>query len=1449
SVSPISAGEYNVTLNTTYYSNPGTFSLRVVLTKTEFYIPDANATRSFTVRYRVTLLSAEPIGKVPYNDSLVYTLNFQDLDTLGVIGNESIDGYPVTLEILTAGAWYFTVQWESAFQYYTLVIDTYNHPELTIGVQYSLQIRASYTYQDPFYSPDDTFLFFVLRSRGSDLVLDDAPEPTQYLDNVTFRVQYFDTDSEVGIFADSILVFKGATPLSLGTHYTFVYEGVGYYQILVNTTVLDGLGATQIRIQATWNPTQSPYHDNADLILNVYTIRRETNVEITSSPQQTPYLEIVQFTFAYMDLSREQAITSITASNVDIWAGGILLTSGQYTLVPSGQGFNVFINSTEFGGVLVTNYNVTVLVDWDDGTAPFYFDDSTFVRVTTLKRTMSFAQLPAEAASFGEYLNISFELSDIDYGWPIPGALIDFSHQTIPLTLNVNYWIIEAPLGTYTIRIDTNALLNPSTFTFDLKIMWNPSLEPYYANMSLIVVTGVVQKINTALTPQQDLYEVYWSDSQSISVTFTELLFGSPIVTPGINITWTWNAAGVEAGLTSHVGGGVYLASVDTASTPIITDVGTYVISFKAVDDDGFYKTAYAYVTLVVKSLASEMIQDQPIDEVVLLNRGAGLLVTVYLRDGSGNPIPNSSVLGVAGSLESFNFDLEPNGTIGYWSYYIPTNGPTILDPAIYTVRISAIFDNYEPSANSFKISIQQTLTTLALVGNTTEDMTRVYSDSVLLSVNLSAIGNSSFYYADVRWYINEAGLQGLFDNNRTGIFTANLDTTVIGFGIWPVTIKAQVWDNASLYADSNARLTLTVKRILTIAYPPELQTGILYWGWAGYLNFTFWDLSFDVGIPGATVALSVPGYESAEAINIPLTGFYLVFFNTTLLQSGQTNLPLLITFSKPNYQEATSIIQIKVLPVPTSIVIDIDEDFEDAQFGADNYRVPIGEEMEILLFYNDTDDSDGYVGGLENSQLNLSDIFGPTRPPTYFSVEELGNGNYRFIFDTTDSWLINTATDPRLFPYELTFKFWIGNHTIAEYKIVIRIIDLPTSFSITEISFGGDSYPNPTFTQIDLMYGQSGSIVLRYNDDWPGHAPGSVISNANLSLDTELSFIELLSFGTPYEDPLNPGHYIIEFSAASPIIGTDEGSSLIILVLSKTDTQVLSFSFRIDVHPTQFARTMTTVIYFGTPVIVLLAILIGAYVRVWSVPKRLRQINSQIKVIRKGKIPKAVGDVRSRQEILTDLFNDTFEETDIRRTPDQIPEESVPVQVPELGELLIQLAILTNLDQQELDDFKADIAKMKMSEQAAFVKEVIMQEAIRAARREGKTVEETIEQIKSEAAQRLAGEEGKKVSEDILVEEPEELEEEPVFLAPQKKKPEIERDITPDTPKVPTEDFSFSSDQMSPFEIEELRKELLEKGVPLAEVDIILKQAEQLPRELVDEFIRSLDTEKLRKK
>jgi hypothetical protein len=214
-------------------------------------------------------------------------------------------------------------------------------------------------------------------------------------------------------------------------------------------------------------------------------------------------------------------------------------------------------------------------------------------------------------------------------------------------------------------------------------------------------------------------------------------------------------------------------------------------------------------------------------------------------------------------------------------------------------------------------------------------------------------------------------------------------------------------------------------------------------------------------------------------------------------------------------------------------------------------------------------------------------------------------------------------------------------------------------------------------------------------------------------------------------------------------------------------------------------------------------------------------------------------------------LFNDTFSELEITRALDQIPEESVPVEVPELGELLIQLSILTNLNQEELDEFKADIAKMKMSEQAAFVKEVIMQEAIRAARREGKTVEEIVDEVAAEATKKLAGEqveEGVVDAEGVIV-EPEEPEIESVFLPSKDEVSKAEPAVEPEKPVKPKkeEDVSFTSDMLSPFEIDELRKELGEKGVPPSEIDVILEQAKKLPRDLVEELIKSLDAERRR--
>jgi len=179
------------------------------------------------------------------------------------------------------------------------------------------------------------------------------------------------------------------------------------------------------------------------------------------------------------------------------------------------------------------------------------------------------------------------------------------------------------------------------------------------------------------------------------------------------------------------------------------------------------------------------------------------------------------------------------------------------------------------------------------------------------------------------------------------------------------------------------------------------------------------------------------------------------------------------------------------------------------------------------------------------------------------------------------------------------------------------------------------------------------------------------------------------------------------------------------------------------------------------------------------------------------------------------------------------MPDVAIPIKVPEIRELLIQLSILTHLSPDELDEFNADISKMKLSEQAAFVKEVINQEAIRAARAKGTTIEEVLAEVAAEASGKISATE--EIVEITTV--PEEPVEERVFLDKEELLTEEPEPII----ETPTEEVVIPTEKLSQFEIDELKADLIKKGVPIHEIDIIIEQARQLSRDLVEELIKSL--------
>jgi hypothetical protein len=268
--------------------------------------------------------------------------------------------------------------------------------------------------------------------------------------------------------------------------------------------------------------------------------------------------------------------------------------------------------------------------------------------------------------------------------------------------------------------------------------------------------------------------------------------------------------------------------------------------------------------------------------------------------------------------------------------------------------------------------------------------------------------------------------------------------------------------------------------------------------------------------------------------------------------------------------------------------------------------------------------------------------------------------------------------------------------------------------------------------------------------------------------------------------------------------------------------------------------------------------------------------------------VPKPAKSVASRQELVTALFNELNEELGVKRKPKTMPGESIIIEVPEIDELVIDLSILTEMNQQELDDFKSEISKMKMSQQTSFVREVIGQEAIRVARIQNKSVEQVMEEVVAERKRRIGdsvtvvkpeiydiAEEDDDVSE-VAKEEGLDFEQQLRELELQAMAEELEsrgipaheiesfitqsRDLPKDIvemllqsfkPREKAEPPAEVIEHLSEDELERLRSELIKRKASEREMEEILKQAKSLPRELALEFFKEPEkpTKKKRRK
>ncbi|MFX1473554.1 MAG: hypothetical protein ACFFBM_13685 [Promethearchaeota archaeon] len=1577
SVSSIGGGAYEVEFNTTYFGTPGTFDLTVVIMSPGFYIAEASATRSLQIQYRLTTLTASPIGLIPFNDSLIAILQYQDLLTAGNIANGS---QPVGFEILNGSTWEFDTQWRPSSQDYLVIIETYNQ-SLEIGIPYVLHVRMSYPDVAPFYRGSDVYVSFQLRYRSSSLQLTEFPMPTAYLDLVNFTILYQDLDSISGIENGEIDIYYGIEELVEGIDYFVSAIPGGEYYISIDSLSLAGLGPHTVQVRANWL-LGAPYHENSSLSVGLSITRRAARADIVVPPNQALYLDNLTFAFRYSDISNDQPI-AITKSLVTIFSGGFQLQQDDFSLVEILGDYYVEINSTILGPGLVTNWNLTLVVNWIPLVAPFYTSDQVSVSVTTTNRVgfVTLGQPPT--VPIGDNMSLIATFVDEGNGLAISGALVEFDClNPSNLIENLDYWVFRDTQGdgSYEIVVDSDALGSSGTFTFRLRLLWDSGISPYYRNTTIIYLTGSVRLVQALLTndaPNPSIVPLYYNCSvllyfndldHSLQITgaesvanvrykstgLTPSIWNIYVVSPGIYqltvncsdaaasgtdaliveidlypyqtvelqipfqirlrdgefvihsqvsnwkgenaivilelvdrdafdaplsgaslaLSWADSSSYLDLGdglyeitlMTTVLNAGAYTLqvagslsdyfisdiSVNVAVEPIpaeltptsnVPDVywgedvtisafyndtvhdlpislasltyefgkltgalsentpGNYSFSL----DTGRLAWATTYVVIITASYPNYQTKTAQVTANILklptemtllgglqsqdLYKGQSVNVTVFVND-THNGIPLSGAV-----IEAYWSDTPGivtyipavPGEPGYYSGSVNTG---TKDIGTYTLNLVLKKDNFVTAFGIISVKIVQIDSTLWLDATTQTYVNRAFNwtDVVRLGVyilvpSLNPLDPYSTGLSDclVTWSVSGTTINGVFENGTLiggpGYFYYDFDTEDARASTYTIRISALPANET--FSEATNTTTLTVLRLKTLVVSPETATHI--WGWSGYVSFTYWDLVRNVGVNDAYAYLEWDG--GGDQASYLGNGSYSVFVNSSLVTPGEH--PIILNLWKENHESGTGVFNLVVLSVPTEIEVYADE-ANTQEEDPTELIVPHGDLLNVICLYNDTVTLQGISGAtyLEAVLTHPSMIEDKESLP----ISELSGGNYTIGFDS-GRWHVADE------PYHLIVKIGLENRTTASISVYITIVVVPTS-----LIYDGTS-------PIRLSYLQTWEIRVRYIDIWPSHGNAGIENGIVNATSLNTRYVRVISNES---DPNGGGWYVITISSQP-----EQGSSVIRIVLSKQSHQPSEVTIAIAVAPSETDLLIQSTILYGVPIIAIVVVGALLWSRVFKVPKKLKKLNKMIKALKRGVIPKIPEGIRDRQEIIAALFNETCAAVGVTKQPDAMPRFSVGIDVPEIEELLVQLTILTDMTPGELDDFREEVSKMKLSEQVAFTKEVITQQAIKQAKTEGKSLESFLENLSAQARAVIEG-----------------------------RPPISDEGIGKKESAKPMDDEASTeadTDRLTESEMAKLRQRLIGAGLPENEIKSIMEQVANLPRNLVDELVRTV--------
>jgi len=1363
-------GTHVLVLNVTWVGSP-------------FYGSVQSQVFTVTVVQRSTQLSHLSFVPGQWGNNVTIEFIYTDL----ISGSSAGMTGALTLNASLAG-WY-TISYEGS-GHYLVVLNTSG-----VGIDGLYVITASIVHaQTEFADASESFAFSVLKR--STQIGYEIPDPAPYQENVSFVITYSDDSTARGISGATVTVdcSNSTSALVLDTNYWVTYQGSGQYMVEVSSVALGSLGIFVLNVTVDYSG--APYYLPASRDVISRVVERATQILLTQTPGETPFLEDILFRFRFDDYLTGSLIT-IDKTHITLTHGvsHTVIPSGSYVLFDGTTYYEITFNSSLLNPTaLVTGHEIQLSID-DSAGAPYYAVRSTTTSATTIERPTQILFPLVEEVPY--HNNITIELDYVDFlsSHGIEGANIVIASTNWTVA---QYQVEEIGGGLYRIYINSTVFGGTGTVFFDITA--SKGEAPFYATR---FTTGVPASIRPIIMTLQADPPAPGSTAVGVPIvvllTLTNFDHGGPL--EGATITTDWTTLYGTPNQLVEVGGGVYNLTLDMT---------------------GLLAQDYPF------SVQAQKLHYQTSSILVSVTPGASTFTIVLARTAvfaQWGEVPNIRL----DLRESYYYSLVPGANVTlYWNG--TPNQFDDLGNGTYSLDLDTTASNfgiYDPQISVSKQYYQTRQTTITLVVSK--------APGHILSLDPDSGEVRSFHdviistATDVVVYLNDTirgdpvvgasvamewnnTIYPLIANGTPGFYVSTLDFT--GFQIGPYELVMSAASTNHVFLD-------TVVDINVVPIPTEvrLTSGatalFVVRGDTLRILVEYNDTHYGGYVLGANVTYTLGSL--AGTLNQEANGTYSAIIDTSDLPAQ--SIFLRVTGAKGDYATTTRTLVVTIQPVPTSVTA--------SPLLRVGYHTDI---VDFIFYYNDTHSSSPIVGAFVSVQWDGG----------AGDVTDYGNGSY--LVEITLS-----PISPRL--YDISVRFTLQNYTTA--SVLVRVVITATPAQIV----GPSSFDVPvnhtsqvifdvvnTLTdeivpglngiaywegagEVPLISLENGSYALEVLDVLPeglyrveiGFST-SVYSLVNVFLDlevrlvlTSLIFEDLVidtfpggtfSFEVEYRDSdhgtgisgaipvvdyfsenltyypdrmneVEPGVYRLEFFANTG--GTFEVT--VTFAKDLHETQVQTFMINSDFSDEQiFTRNLTMA---GGFIFIFLAIGIVAYVKHFSIPKMIRILNKMIAALASRKIPKAAS-VPTREETVLLIVNEELSPSGLTKTMEDIPGPSIEAVVPEVEDLLEHLAAITGLDDSSLEAFRQDLARMKASERPGFIREVIEQEEARRA--------------------------------DVLVEEVD-------------KKPEEAREILEEKPE----------------ELEELKTKLRRKGMSDDEIDIIIEQAKGLSKADLEALLDSL--------